>query len=162
MKNYNETWKDISGFEGMYQVSNFGRVRSLKFGKERILKPVLTGHGYLDVILCKDGKTKQMKIHRLVANAFLPNPDNLPVINHIDENKKNNLVDNLEWVTQQYNVEYSRAIKVGQYTLEGKLIKIWPSMNEAARQGFNVSNIWSCCKGRYKTHGGFIWKYIEN
>jgi hypothetical protein len=111
-----EIWKDIIGFEGVYQISNFGRVKSLpkytysrgypQLRKEKILKPCYTGKNrcYATVRL-NDGKG--YKIHRLVAQAFIPNPDNLPCVNHKDENPKNNHVDNLEWCTNQYNVKYS-------------------------------------------------------
>lgn len=170
MENNKEIWKNIAGFEG-YQVSNFGRVKSFYGKKERILKAGLRSNGYLNVILCKNGKMKCFLIHRLVANAFIDNPDNLPVINHIDENKQNNQVSNLEWCTYSYNNSYNDkgkktgaklAKKVGQYSKDGKLIKIWPSMIEADRNDFNMGNICSCCQGKRKTHGGFIWQYIEN
>ena len=169
-----ENWRTIDGYED-YQVSNFGRVKSLKNSKEQILRPRVNGKGYLDVILCKDRKRKHMTVHRLVANAFLQNPDNLPVINHIDENKQNNFVSNLEWCTYSYNNSYNNRAKkigeqltngplskqVGQFSLNGELIKIWTSLNEAKRNGFNKGNICSCCQGRLKTNAGFIWKYIE-
>ena len=102
-----EEWRDIQGYEGLYMVSNLGRVKSLNYhrtGKERIMKPSDNGHGYLFVVLCKDGKDKNCRINRLVAQAFLPNPDNLPEVNHKDENKYNNCVENLEWCDRSYNV----------------------------------------------------------
>ena len=92
-----EQWRDIEGFDGLYQVSNQGRVKSLKYGKEKILKGVKSCNGYLTVGLCKDGKEVRKYIHRLVAEAFLPNPQNLPQVNHKDEDKTNNCVENLEW-----------------------------------------------------------------
>lgn len=104
-----EVWKSIKGYEGFYEVSNFGRVRSLprktksNVLKGTVLKPNVTPFGYLQVMLCREGKGKQHKIHRLVANAFIPNPDNLPEINHKDWNTSNNNVDNLEWCDRQYN-----------------------------------------------------------
>ena len=165
-----EIWKDIAGFEGLYQISSWGRVKSLKNGKEKILRSGVDGGGYLYVVLYKDRKYKNYKVHRLVANAFIPNPDNLPVINHIDECKTNNFVGNLEWCSYSYNNSYNCAAKkrgeklskqVGQYSLDGELLKVWTSLNEAERNGFNEGNICSCCKGKRKTHGGFIWKYIE-
>lgn len=157
-----EIWKTIENYEGLYQVSNLGNVKSLKFGKEKILKPGVDGKGYFFVNLFKNGKKKLMTIHRLVAKAFLPNSDNLPCVNHKDKNPKNNNVNNLEFCTQQYNVEYSCAKKVGQYSKNGKLIKVWSSMMEAERNGFHRGNICSCCKGRLKSHHGFKWKYIDN
>lgn len=99
-------WKDVPGYEGLYQVSNFGEVRSLFYrGKEnvRVLKPAANKKGYLHVVLSKDGKTYTAQVHRLVAIAFIPNPNKLPVVNHIDWNKQNNRVDNLEWCTVKYN-----------------------------------------------------------
>lgn len=104
-----EIWKDIEGYEGIYQVSSEGRVKSLNYhrtGQERILKASCSGWGYPFVNLCKDGKKKTHRVHRLVAIAFIENPDNLPEINHKDEDKANNNVDNLEWCNRKYNVNY--------------------------------------------------------
>ena len=113
-----EIWKDIKGYEGKYMVSNLGRFKSLNYrrtGKEKILEGYPDKDGYLYVNLCKDGKGKQCMIHRLVAMAFIPNPDNLPEVNHIDENKQNNYVENLEWCSKSYNMTYNgRAKKVGK------------------------------------------------
>ena len=113
-----EIWKDIKNFEGLYQVSNKGRVRSLDrisvncYGmprklKGKILKPHLNVYGYLDIGLSNCGNGNIFKVHRLVADAFIPNPKNLPQVNHKDENKQNNCVENLEWCTNAYNVKYS-------------------------------------------------------
>ena len=112
-----EIWKDIQGYEGLYQISNLGRVKSLeriiitnngitKKISEKILKPYLKGNGYYNIVLRKDSKTKCYFVHRLVAKEFIPNPDNLPQVNHKDENKLNNNVDNLEWCTSKYNNNY--------------------------------------------------------
>lgn len=163
-----EFWKDIEGYEGLYQISSFGRVKSLKYGKERILKPLVDKDGYLLAILCKEGKTKNHKIHRLVASAFLPNPNNYPCINHKDENKQNNCVDNLEWCTVKYNINYGTRTekcskKVGQYDLKGKLIKTWKSIMEIERRtGFFRSNITACCRGykNHKTAYNYYWQYL--
>lgn len=106
-----EVWKDIKGYEGLYQVSNLGNVKSLKFNKEKILIP-LFDKNYLFIQLWKNGKYKRYKVHRLVAEAFIPNTNEYSCVNHKDENKQNNCVDNLEWCTNQYNIEYSQAIPV--------------------------------------------------
>ena len=104
----NEHWKDIDGYDGMYQVSDFGRVRSLKFGKTRIRKPIIDRYGYLQVGLCKDGKERKFKVHRLVAQAFIPNDDETKtIINHRNSIRYCNRVDNLEWCDYQYNNTYN-------------------------------------------------------
>ena len=161
-----EEWRDIQGFEGRYMVSNYGRVKSLNYnhtGKEGILKAGDNGYGYLFVVLCKDGKDKKCRINRLVAQAFLPNPDNLPEVNHKDEDKKNNCVDNLEWCTSQYNTEYSQGKAVIGINKVSGLILEFPSAHEASRQtGINQGNISSCCKGKKKSAGGFYWHYANS
>lgn len=108
-----EIWKDIEGYEGLYQVSNLGRVRSFdridRLGRLRpgvILRPLMNTYGYIQVSFCKEGKEKKLQVHRLVAQAFIPNPEGLPQINHKDENPKNNRVDNLEWCDGKYNCNY--------------------------------------------------------
>lgn len=173
-----ETWKDVKGYEGQYQVSNLGHVRSLKFGKVRFLKPRRRKDGYLTVNLCRNSKERNVRIHRLVAEAFIPNPSNFPVINHKDENRTNNVVDNLEWCTQKYNVNYGtgqtrRATKlkgrfvngplakaVLQYDKSGHLVREWPSTIEVQRQtGYAQSHISKCCLGKCKTAYGYFWKY---
>ena len=122
MENQNEIWKDIEGYEGLYQISNLGRVKSCSklhsvkkggtyMSKERILVPGKDKEGYLHVRLSKNWKVKLCKIHRLVALAFIPNPENYPIINHIDEIKTNNCVNNLEWCSFKYNINYSRNRK---------------------------------------------------
>jgi len=111
-----EIWKNIEGYEEIYRVSNFGKVKSLKrisvsqgyqrLIKERILKSVFDGSGYLEVVLCKDKNQKTFLIHRLVAKAFIPNPKNKPQVNHIDKDKANNNVNNLNWMTPKENVNH--------------------------------------------------------
>jgi len=155
-----EIWKDIEGYVGLYKVSNFGKVKSLKYRKERILKPGTDGYGYLYVNLCKNGKVKKFKVHRLVAEAFIPNPGNLPMVNHKNEIKTDNRVWNLEYCDNQYNVRYSSAKKIGSFK-DGKLIKSFEAIQDVKTDGFNVGNVCSALKGRYKSSGGFQWNYLE-
>ena len=159
----NEEWRDIEGYEGIYQVSNLGRVKSLKFNKERILKPRKDTIGYLAVILYKDGKVKRYLVHRLVANAFIPNSNNLEDINHINEIKTDNRLSNLEWMNHKDNVRYSQAVAVNQYTLDGKFIRRWDCIKEIQYSlGFNQGNICSCCQGKLKSSYGFNWFYSDD
>ena len=176
-----EIWKNIKGYEGFYQVSNMGRVKSLertfidKSGrkrtiKERILKQAAWSTGYLSVVLSTSGKRKMFAVHRLVCKAFHEKPDNKPCVNHIDENKTNNCASNLEWCTSSENNNHgtrnersgkAQSKPVGQYTLDGELIKIWPSTIEAGRQGgFSCGNISSVANSKRKTHKGFVWRYV--
>ena len=178
-----EIWKDIKGYEGQYQVSNLGRVKSLNYrgiGKEQILIPSKQTTGYLFVVLHKNGTRKTFTIHRLAAQAFIENHENLPCVNHIDEDKTNNCVDNLEWCSHEYNINYgthnarcleTKKLKkcknaekpVLQFTKANKFIKEFPSIHEATRcTGINKGNICSCFKGRRTTAGGFVWKYKNN
>lgn len=124
--NKEEVWKDIKGYEGKYQASNLWRIRSLNYARRkqiRVLKPgIEKTRGYLSVTLLNKGKQKTKPVHRLVALTFIPNPNNLPQVNHKDENKLNNCVDNLEWCNAKYNCNYgNRNIKISQkLKLEGK------------------------------------------
>ena len=180
-----EIWKDYKDYEGLYQASNLGRMRSLdtyrkdrngsvKFYKGRILKPITVGNGYLKVTLYKNNKQKPYYIHRLVAEVFIPNPENLPEVNHKDENKLNNNAENLEWCDREYNCNFGtrneRVIAkntngkcskpVLQYTLNGEFVREWESAKQAEREGgFISTNICMCCKGKIKKHKDFIWKY---
>ena len=165
-----EYWKPVVGYEGLYMVSNWGRIKSMNYnhsGKERIMKQKIQG-GYYSVNLSKNGIIKTYLVHRLVAEAFIPNLNNYKEVNHKDENKTNNVVSNLEWCDRLYNVRYGTGIErrsktqsktVLQYDLNGNLIKEWKSINECGRNGFKKSNICKCCNGKQKTHKGFIWKY---
>lgn len=161
-----EIWKDIEGYNGKYQVSNLGRVKSLK-GSEKILKPRVSNTGYKYVNLCIQGKSKTLKIHRLVAQAFLPNPEGLPQVNHKDEDKLNNNVDNLEWCTREYNCNYGTRNKRIASTGGIKVICIetgiaYDSILEAKRcTGINNTDIAEVCKGIRKTAGGFHWRYMS-
>ena len=167
-----EYWKPVVGYEGLYEVSNWGRVKSLPRNSTvkyaRILKPCTDRYGYLYVNLCKNNKQKKFTVHRLVAEAFLPNPDNLPCVNHKDECKSNNVVNNLEWCSYSYNINFGtrnkRMIKkrckpVVQYTLDGQFVREWESTNECGRNGYDQGSVAACCRGELKTHKGFIWRY---
>ena len=155
-----EIWRDIPNYEGYYQASNLGRIKSLWYGREKILKPCEDGQGYLQVFLCKGGKKSVYKIHKLIALTFIKNELNKPCINHKDENKQNNKIDNLEWCTHIYNTRYSQAKKVKQYDKEDKLIRKWDCMAEASLElNIDRSHISSCCQGKRKTAGGYIWRY---
>lgn len=161
-----EIWKGIEGYEGLYQVSNLGNVKSLGNGnsnnsKERILKPKKTS-GYLYVGLSKEGKRKNHLIHRLVAQTFISNPNNYQQVNHRDEDKTNNQVTNLEFCDAKYNCNYgTRNQKLSKPVMCIETGKIYPSTKEIERQlGFSFSTISSACNGRYKQAYGFHWKYV--
>ena len=188
-----EIWKDIVGYEDLYQISNMGRVKSLERIarnnhkiKEKILTPNLNKGGYLRVHLRKDNYSYTPLIHRLVAQAFLPNPNNKPQIDHINTNKTDNRVCNLRWTTASENMknpitlESSRIANSGennpmfgvigannkrsrtvlQFTKDGEFIKKWVCINDIKRElGINVSNIPECCKGKHKTVNGYKWEY---
>lgn len=166
-----EIWCPINGYEGIYEVSDQGRVKSLKFGKERILKTDKVVGGYLQVTLCKNGELKKYRVHRLVAKTFIPNPDNLPQVNHKDENKTNNSVHNLEWCTNKYNVNYGTGIQrqaeklskpVLQYTKSGAFVRELKSARDVQRTlGYGQGNISDCCRGERKSAYGFVWKYKD-
>ncbi len=165
-----EVWKDIEGYEGYYQVSNLGRVKGLKF--KRLLKLYCDSYGYPIVVLSKEGIHRTRTVHRLVAETFIPNINKLPSVNHKDENKLNNSVDNLEWCDIKYNCNYgtrnkqiSKRVskKVMQLSIDGKKIKKWNSITEAGNSlGCHISHISSCCHGRTKTAYGYRWEFIEN
>ena len=167
-----EVWKDIKDYEGFYQVSNLGRVKSLPrngtIKTSRILKQNIVC-GYCQVTLQKQGNKSYKKVHRLVAEAFILNLENKREVNHIDGNKRNNVVKNLEWVTTSENQLHSCYVlknnvrPVKQFTKSNKLIKEWNSIAEAGRKlRIHSSDIGSCCLGHRKTAGGYVWKYKEN
>lgn len=183
-----EEWKTIEGYPN-YMISNLGRVKSLNYnktGKEQILKLSKDFDEYLLVSLHKNRKQKTYKVHRLVAQTFIPNPYNLPQVNHKDENKQNNFVyinedgtvdlekSNIEFCTSKYNANYGtrnerasktntngkHSKKVFQYDLDGNFIKEWPSVREIERQlGYTHSHISASCIGKYKTAYGYIWSH---
>lgn len=166
-----EIWKDNEGYEGMYQVSNMGRVRSLR--RNIILRQGIS-RGYYILILSKNGKRLTNKVHRLVANAFISNPNNYPIVNHKDENKTNNCVNNLEWCDSKYNINYGTGNKkrgltntngklskpVCQYSKDGCFIKEWKSIMDVQRMtGYSGGNISKCCRNIIKTAYGYIWRF---
>lgn len=179
-----EVWKDIEGYENRYQISNLGNVKSLQYrghkGVEKNLVPKVNNSGRLWVELIKNGKTKQFLIHRLVGMAFIPNPDNLPQINHMDENPKNNQVDNLEWCTGDYNIKYfqerhpefaKQRRSTGRYNRKldkpvnqiddcGNVVKRWNNARAIVNEiGYNQWSITQCCDGKRKSAYGFRWQY---
>lgn len=183
-----EIWKDVEGYEGLYQVSNFGRLKRLNYknsGKDKILKAKNHPQGYLFNPLWKNGKRKNYFIHRLVAMAFLDNPNDYPEVNHKDENQANNKVENLEWCTSSYNTKYSRkkhperyltsykgkrtshvskysCYEVNQLSLDGEIIKTWNNIAEIVRETkYNNASITRCCFGKRKTAYGYKWEFAD-
>lgn len=161
-----EFWKDIEDYEGYYQVSDLGNVKSIR--RNKILKPSNQGQGYLQVVLCKSGKNKHCRVHRLVAQAFIDNPYNLSDVNHRNENKSDNNVNNLEWITNKDNNNYGTrnerlSIPIVQLNKEGSLITKWKSGMEVEREkGISRANISKCCKGQSQTSGGFKWMFEKD
>ena len=162
-----EIWRDIDGYEGLYQISNKGRVKSLHNGSERILRSWTNNDGYLNVALYKNAAAQHRLVHRLVSEAFIPNLENKPQVNHKDENKLNNCVNNLEWSTAKENSNYGSrnerlSRKILQYSKSGEFIREWQSAAEVERElNINHSNIADCCKDKRKSAGGFVWRYKE-
>ena len=190
-----EIWKDIPEYEGLYQVSNLGNIKSLDIminckgakgidshlRKGRILKQNIGTTGYYSVNLSKNGKTRYIRVHTILAKVFIPNPNDYPCINHIDGNKLNNNLDNLEWCTYSHN--NSEAYRIGlktnkyagkygkeaqfskpllQYSLEDEFIREWENANQVKRElGYCAENIRNVCNGRRKQANGYKWKYKE-
>lgn len=195
----NEIWRPIKGYEGLYEVSNCGNVRSVdrviidsdgvkRLLKGKIIKPAKQNKGYLVCGLWKNSKPKTITVHRLVAQAFLPNPDNLSEVNHKDENKDNNFIflkkdgsvdlnkSNLEWCTHLYSIRYGTGIQRSAEKLlnspkrskrvlqldinTGRVISEYPSANEVTRKlNINSGGISMCCNEKRKTYKGFKWKF---
>ena len=163
-----EIWKPVKGYEELYEVSNYGRVKSLRYNK--ILKTCINKYGYERVSL-HDGKSHDKTVHRLVACAFIPNPYNLPQINHKDENKLNNCVDNLEWCTNSYNLNYGhrlekaiekKKVHILQFTKDMDFVCYHNSIVDAASSVNGLaSNICSCCKQTIKRAYGYVWRYAD-
>lgn len=190
-----EIWKtavyDGEIYEGLYKVSNWGRILSLNYnhtGKPGLMNPGKDTNGYSMVIFWKNGEPKTLKVHRLVAQTFLPNPENKPCINHKiegDEGKTINMVffnedgtidkerTTIEWVTYKENNDYGtrteraakaringkKSKKVLQFTLDGEFVREWESTQECGRNGFNQGHVAECCRGERKTHKGFRFMY---
>lgn len=179
----NEIWKDVKDYEGLYQISNLGNIRGMKSNKVLVLSS--SPSGYKFIRLFKKSKGKNYRIHRLVAEAFIPNVKNLPFVNHKDENTGNNCVDNLEWCTASYNINYGNRNnkaakkisiwrkkkgsdysprerkKVAQYTLDDKYVREFKSINEAGREtNSSIGTIHNCCVGKSKSCNGYKWKFV--
>lgn len=173
-------WKDIPGYEGLYKINNLGEIWSIR--KNIIMKGGLTGFGYKNIILTKNKHKYQVYVHKLVAETFIPNPDNKPQVNHIDGNKLNNELDNLEWVTYSennkhayatglrksskgINNDYSRKLMtpINQYDLNGNFIKKWNSQREITNElKIPQQNISLCVRGKRNKAHNYIWKYANN
>lgn len=168
-----EVWKDIPGYEGLYQISNMGRVKSLprndKFCKRPvavILKPFVCGSGYQEVILAIKRRRKPKLIHRMVAEAFVPNQSGKREVNHKDGDRSNNRHTNLEWVTPSENIQHSYdELEHKAYSRKVVCVEtgeVFDSIKEAAEsKGLKLPLIWKCCNGKQKTTGGYHWKYEE-
>ena len=180
--NDSEVWRDVKGFEGLYQVSNMGRMKILAHTNKRgykrkgkIMKLSFNAYGYRQVGIFKNGKRYTRRVHRLVAQAFIPNPNNYPIINHKDEVRTNNKVSNLEWCTVEYNNNYGtrnikgsitktnglRCKKVAQLDQQGNLIKAWISSADAGRHGYNQSGVSACCRQKKEQYDGYFWVYYS-
>lgn len=183
---FEEVWKPVVGYEGLYDVSNFGNIKSLDritpHGHKwqgRILRQTITPQGYYKVNLWKNGVRKTHKVHRLVLTAFIPNTENKPCVNHIDEVRLNNKLDNLEWATYKENNNHGscqekriantdwESIRLKQSSpvtamdkITGEVIS-FPSMSEAGRNGFDQAAISRCCNGKLRSHGGYYWSSID-
>lgn len=147
--------RDVKGYEGLYGVTSCGRVWSYR--RQKFLTPYTDGNGYLKVKLLKDSEKKQYKVHRLVAEVYIPNPDNLPDVDHIDNNKTHNYVNNLQWITHKDNVRKGRNKPILQYTLDGEFVREWECAYDVGKEV--QSAICQCLKGRNKTAYGYKWVY---
>lgn len=146
--------RDIKGYEGLYGITSCGKVWSYR--SKKFLAPGKRRGGYLAVVLCKNGETKNFLIHRLVAEAYIPNPYNLPQINHIDKTTNHNWVSNLEWCDNQYNADYSknkrcRCVETGEE---------WDAVKYVEKSGYKKESVARCCRGERETYRGLHWEYI--
>ena len=157
-----EIWKDCKGYEGLYQVSNLGRVWSVI--NQRCLKPAINSAGYYRVQLtAKNGRCKKEFIHRLVAIAFIDDPNNYTEVHHIDANTSNNTADNLEWINHKNNLnQKERLEKICKKVLCVETNEVFNSIKEASiSKQLQVSHIGEVCMGKRKTHGGYHWQFVE-
>lgn len=156
--------KDIKNYEGLYAITEDGKVWGYK--TQKFLKPRINKNGYFWVTLSKNNKMKNWRIHRLVAEAYIPNPNNYPHVNHLDEDKSNNTINNLQWCTAKQNLNHgtrnnriSESLKKSVYCVE--LDKIYESLMQCAQElNISISGICECCRGTRKTAGGYHWQYI--
>lgn len=167
-----EIWVDIVGYEGRYSISNFGRIASYRGGKWRILHPTVNkSNGYVYVVLCQNGIKKSFRVHKLVANHFMQKSQEHTEVNHKDEDKTNNRVDNLEWCTKSYNINYGTRNErqrvhlckaVAQYDMTGKLVAVYDSLAQAEKiTGFGKQHMCQCCRNQRPRAYGFLWRYLE-
>ena len=178
-----EEWKPVKNYEQYYEVSSLGRIRSLDrktifkdgrvrqfYGKVLIINTV-NNSGYLTVSLHDRGKSKTFLVHRIVAEAFVENPNQYTEVNHIDQNKKNNRVENLEWCTNKENVNHGNEIERGakkqrrnfvQLDMDGNLVKVWSGFKKMQREtGVQRKSVYECCVGKRDSYMGYKWKYAE-
>lgn len=167
-----EKWGDVPSYSGYYRVSNYGRIKVVErpYRKEIIMRFEYC-KGYPRVTLTKEKIKKHYRVHQLVAQVFIPNPNNLPEVNHKDENPNNCRVDNLEWCTHSYNINYGtrnervtqkRGMAVDQYTSDGIYIKTFPSMGKAAKSiNGSTTSIYYCCNNIRNKTKGYKWKYHD-
>lgn len=180
MDKQEEIWRPVKGYEGFYEVSNRGRVRSVgrwvtdkngikRFRKGKILKQTRDKDGYLHVTLSRDGKHRCFTVHRLAAMAFIPNPEHKPEVNHLNEQKDMNFAENLSWATRKENNAWgtgnkrrtasrSKAVEAIDPST-GQVVLEFPSVKEAGRKGFTKSRVSACCRGEQGTHKGYRWRY---
>ena len=149
-----EIWKPVPGYEDLYEVSNLGRVKSLR--SNRLMTPSPNSRKYLGVHLSKNGESETIHVHRIVAEVFCERPEGKNVVDHINNNKNDNRASNLRWVTQKENTRFSHRVRPVVRS-DGKF---YESLRAVAEDGFNAPSVCECCQGRYKTHRGYEWSYV--
>lgn len=169
-----EEWRDVVGYEGLYKVSNLGRVKRLagscRCVKDRILVQQQNHRGYMHCDLSINNKIKTWSVHKIVALAFVynDNPTEKTEVNHLNEIITDNRAENLSWVTRAENCNYGtrnlriakkKSKPVNQFTLDGQLVRTWKSAKETETSGFVQCSVTNCCKGKRKSHKGFVWRY---